>query len=121
MAVAVTLQSGGPEHRLAVYGTLRHGQPNHYLIEDLGEPETGTVAGFLTEWSGYQVFHWAGDNLASGDARVEVELYRSAKLTPERWRKLDRFETAVYRRIVVPVRVADGALVTATIYAGAQP
>lgn len=119
MAVEVVAQPSGPEHRLAVYGTLRRGRPNHYLIEDLGEPATGTVAGFLTEWSGYPVFHWAGDDDASGAARVDVELYRSAKLTPERWRELDRFETAIYRRIVVPVRVAGGALVTATIYAGA--
>ena len=119
MGVEVATQPSRPEHRLAVYGTLRRGQPNHNLIADLGEPEAGSVAGFLTEWSGYPVFHSTCDDPARENERVDVELYRSVKLTPERWSELDRFETAAYRRILVPVRISGGGLVTATIYAGA--
>lgn len=103
-----------PSHRLAVYGTLRRGEPNHEKIMDLGDPAIGIVTGHVKESAGYPVYSWVLDG-----RDVEVELYSSERLTPGRWNELDRFEGPGYRRILVPVRRVNGSHVVATIYEGA--
>lgn len=109
---AVLCALGIPQHRLAVYGTLRRGEVNHGLIADLGEPVLGWVRGTLGEWRGYPVFRWRPDAL-----EVPVEVYQSPQLTQERWNGLDRFEGSEYRRIFVPVTLSLREHVVATIYA----
>lgn len=104
-----------PEHRFAVYGTLRSGEPNHGLVADLGAPTDGSVTGSIRQVDSYPVFRWwlEGDN-------VPVELYASPRLTGARWESLDRHERGSYRRLFVPTRiVASGEHVVATIYADA--
>ena len=105
-------------HRLAVYGSLAPGQPNHSVMEDInGEWIDGFVRGTLAEsgWGsgiGYPAITWdpAGD-------RVPVKILVSSEL-PEHWKRLDEFEGAEYVRILVPVEDEDGGLIAvANIYA----
>ena len=109
---------GQASHRLAVYGSLAPGQPNHSVIQNIrGEWTDGFVRGELTEsgWGsgmGYPALTWDPD----GD-RVPVKMLVSSEL-PEHWRRLDEFEGAGYVRMLVPVEDEDGGLIAvANIYA----
>lgn len=104
-----------PNHRLAVYGTLRRGQPNHAKIEDLGEPLKGSIEGNVTAEFEFPIFSWSLEA-----SRIPVEVYESNQLTSMRWRSLDAFEGGGYRRIYVPVRLANEKHVVATVYADAR-
>ncbi|HZF68995.1 MAG TPA: gamma-glutamylcyclotransferase [Gemmatirosa sp.] len=93
---------------LAVYGTLAPGKPNHHVVAPLGGAWTqGVVEGELSPvgWGvtlGYPAFR-----PRSGGAPVAVHVLTSARL-PAAWARLDAFEGAEYRRILVPV-FAPGA------------
>jgi gamma-glutamylcyclotransferase (GGCT)/AIG2-like uncharacterized protein YtfP len=92
-----------PSERLAVYGSLTPGQPNHHLLAPLGgEWIEGYVEGELHAmgWGaaqGFPALRWR-----SGGVKVRVHVLISSAL-PEMWVKLDEFEGADYRRSLVPV------------------
>ncbi len=96
-----------PSERLAVYGSLAPGQPNHHLLAPLGgEWIEGYVEGELhtVGWGaaqGFPALCWR-----SGGATVRVHVLISSAL-PEMWAKLDEFEGADYRRSLVPVHRAE--------------
>ena len=100
---------------LAVYGTLRPGEPNHHQLSGLeGRWRNGSVTGrFVAEgWAaehGYLAL--VLDPLASP---IEVSLFESADL-PLHWARLDAFEGGEYRRVVTRVATSDGP-VDAWIY-----
>ncbi len=102
--------------RLAVYGTLAPGQPNHHELADLsGQWRAGTVRGrFVSEgWGatlGYPalVLDPAGDTIA-------VQLFTSPDL-PTHWPRLDAFEGEEYQRVVAEVLVGE-EVVESWIYA----
>lgn len=110
-----------PSTRLAVYGTLRRGAPNHHVLESVGGRwQHGEVCGHL-------------DRIARGADRglpafrpdpagppVAVEILTSSAL-PAHWSRLDDFEAPAYRRTAVPVRLDDGRLRLAWLYARAEP
>ncbi len=105
-------------HRLAVYGSLAPGEPNHSVIEGIrGVWTDGFVRGRLkrTGWGsgiGYPAISWDPE----GD-RVRVKMLVSPEL-PEHWKRLDEFEGAEYARILLPVEDKDGGLIAvANIYA----
>ncbi len=105
-------------HRLAVYGSLAPGQPNHSVIQNVrGEWTDGFVRGRLAKcgWGsdiGYRAIRWDPE----GD-RVRVKMLVSLEL-PEHWKRLDEFEGAEYARILVPVEdEGDGLIAVANIYA----
>ena len=50
-----------------------------------------------------------------GNGQVPVSVLTSPAL-PEHWARLDEFEGADYRRILVPVTLASGAIVVANLY-----
>jgi gamma-glutamylcyclotransferase (GGCT)/AIG2-like uncharacterized protein YtfP len=104
-----------PCRKLAVYGTLRRGFPNHSKIADLGVPVVGWVNGTVSEELGDPLYRWI-----TSSPEVEVELYESSKLSADRWQSLDRFEGSRYRQMLVPVRVKNGTRSIATIYADAR-
>ncbi len=119
-AVADTLERRyGVGARLAVYGSLAPGRENHHVVKDLGGTWTGGlfVRGRLESagWGaglGYPALHWAED----GD-RVAVQLLLAEGLRGA-WGRLDEFEGPDYRRLLVPVYDAAGALATiANLYA----
>jgi len=106
------------QHRLAVYGTLAPGEPNHHHLSDLAGEwiAGGTVTGTLESlgWGadmGYPALRWS----ASGD-EVAVRLFVCAEL-PAHWPRLDEFEGDQYLRMLVPVRFADGRIEVANLYA----
>jgi hypothetical protein len=65
-----------PQYRLAVYGSLRAGQPNHHHIADLGVASYGSVRGTIVQRDSYPVFSWS----LNGD-EVPVEVYFTTRLT----------------------------------------
>jgi gamma-glutamylcyclotransferase (GGCT)/AIG2-like uncharacterized protein YtfP len=112
--VAATLF--GCSKKLAVYGSLRPGEENHSVIEDLdGTWCNGFVRGKLFEsgWGaaiGYPAIRWdpAGE-------LIEVHLFESDDLESG-WTRLDDFEGDEYVRILVPVENGDSVLAVANIY-----
>jgi gamma-glutamylcyclotransferase (GGCT)/AIG2-like uncharacterized protein YtfP len=101
--------------RLAVYGTLAPGRVNHHQLADLkGRWQRGTVQGKLTDAGWGAALGFPGLVLDPSGPPVEVYLFESLDLQ-DHWSRLDEFEGAGYRRVVTPVRLADGEL-SAHIY-----
>lgn len=101
--------------RLATYGTLGPGRPNHGQLSDLpGRWLTGRVRGSLVEagWgaeAGYPALVLDDDG-----SLVDVDVFESAEL-PWHWDRLDAFEGSEYRRVAVDVATDEGVL-PASIY-----
>ncbi len=116
----VTAQAScGSIRRLAVYGTLAPGRPNHHLLRGLsGRWIEGTVRGHLHEegWGAEQGF--PGLILDPDGPTVDVQLLDSPDL-PGHWTRLDEFEGSGYRRAVTTVSTSQGNL-SASIYVLAQ-
>jgi gamma-glutamylcyclotransferase (GGCT)/AIG2-like uncharacterized protein YtfP len=111
----LTGSGGAVETRLAAYGTLTPGAPNHAVVADLGGTwSRGVVHGHLhpTGWGmtyGFPALVWHPDAAATS-----VQLLTSPDL-PRAWARLDRFEGAAYQRILVPVTTETGR-VLANVY-----
>lgn len=83
---------GHPSQKLAVYGTLRPGQPNYEMLMDVdGSWKPVRLNGVLDE-TGLPTFFFS----TTGSA-VEAELLISAELA-EHWSRLDEFEGSGYTR-----------------------
>ena len=103
------------ERRLATYGTLSPGRPNHHQLSGLnGRWSRGSVRGDLHEdgWGAAQGF--PGLVLSSTGALVTVDIFTSDDL-PAHWSRLDAFEGEGYRRVATEVLTPDG-VVEACIY-----
>lgn len=106
----------GISHRLAVYGSLRPGQPNHHELDDLyGEWRPGVVHGHLHDRGWGAELGYPGVVLDPQGPAVSVMVLTSPHL-PDAWPRLDNFEGSAYRRSVVEVELDDGATVLANIY-----
>ena len=104
--------------RLAVYGTLRPGQPNHHQLDGLrGQWRRGTVRGRLIDEGWAAGLGYPALVLDPHGPGVRVDLFESPDL-PRHWDRLDAFEGAGYRRVVATVETADGA-VEASVYVAA--
>jgi gamma-glutamylcyclotransferase (GGCT)/AIG2-like uncharacterized protein YtfP len=101
--------------KLAVYGTLAPGHPNHDQLAGLvGTWQPCELRGRI-DTRVHRVFTWDPRGAA-----VPAMLFTSDGL-PEHWWRLDEFEGPDYRRILVPV-FADGAFLTvANVYEAAVP
>lgn len=96
------------ETRLAVYGTLAPGRVNHHQLAGLKEHwQRGTVRGRLTNVGWGAALGYPGLILDPSGPEVEAHLFESADL-PDHWARLDTFEGTGYRRVVTPVRTAEG-------------
>jgi gamma-glutamylcyclotransferase (GGCT)/AIG2-like uncharacterized protein YtfP len=106
----------GPETRLATYGTLAPGRPNHGQLRSLpGRWLVGHVRGSLVEDGWGAALGYPGLILDSDDDRhVEVHVFESAALV-NHWDRLDAFEGPGYRRVTVDVATSTG-VVPASIY-----
>jgi len=111
--------SCGSNRRLAVYGTLAPGRPNHHQLRGLsGRWIEGTVRGQLLQ-EGWGAEHgYPGLILDPDGPTVDVQLLESSDL-PEQWTRLDEFEGSGYRRTVTTVSTGEGDL-SAFIYVLAQ-
>ncbi len=82
-----------PSQKLAVYGTLRPGQPNHGMLRDIdGLWTAARLKGVLDETGPYPTFTFS----TKGSA-VEAQLLISVELA-EHWSRLDDFEGSEYSR-----------------------
>jgi len=111
--------SRGSISRLAVYGTLAPGRPNHHQLRGLsGRWIEGTVRGQLLKegWGAAQGY--PGLILDPDGPTVDVQLLDSPDLS-EHWARLDEFEGPGYRRTVTTVSTAEGDL-SASVYVLAQ-
>jgi gamma-glutamylcyclotransferase (GGCT)/AIG2-like uncharacterized protein YtfP len=101
--------------RLATYGTLAPGRPNHHLLDALeGHWSEGHVYGKLADagWGaglGYPALILDPDGLA-----IPVHVFESMNL-PDHWSRLDDFEGPGYQRVVTSVSTPTGD-VDASIY-----
>ena len=97
-------------HRLATYGSLAPGRPNHHQLDGLkGRWSRGHVHGRLVDagWGaglGYPALVLDSDAVA-----VEVHVFESADL-PAHWSRLDDFEGPGYRRVTTTVSTTTGQL-----------
>lgn len=103
------------EQRLAVYGTLGPGRPNHHQLAGMrGDWSEGVLHGHLHESGWGAALGYPGIVLDPHGPPVSVELFDSPDL-PAHWVRLDSFEGPGYER--VPVRVqTDAGPVDAMIY-----
>jgi gamma-glutamylcyclotransferase (GGCT)/AIG2-like uncharacterized protein YtfP len=105
----------GALYRLATYGSLAPGRPNHHQLDALdGRWSEGHVYGKLIDagWGaglGYPVLILDPDGSA-----ISVQIFESMSL-PDHWSRLDDFEGLGYQRVVTSVSTPAGA-VRASIY-----
>lgn len=103
-------------HALAVYGTLRPGESNHWLVRRIaGEWVSGTVRGFEFEIGWGPVEGFPGLLLDKGGQDIAVAVLISEHLD-EHLQEIDDFEGPGYRRVVCAATLDDGRLVDAWIY-----
>ncbi|MEQ9878544.1 gamma-glutamylcyclotransferase family protein [Pectobacterium aroidearum] len=101
--------------RLFVYGTLRPGHTNAYILENIGgEWLPGYVTGTFYERGWGAAADFPGIVLDERGPRVSGDLFLSANLEAH-WPMLDEFEEG-YDRVEVVVTTAEGQQVTAWIY-----
>ncbi|GAA6039400.1 hypothetical protein JCM8097_002838 [Rhodosporidiobolus ruineniae] len=104
-------------HRLATYGTLQPGCPNHHKLAHLGGRWIrGEVRGTLVQegWGaemGFPAIRLATDGYEEneGEGTVKLWVLESEKLEDE-WARLDGFEGDEYERVVVRVKTDEGEL-----------
>lgn len=101
--------------RLFVYGTLRPGQCNAHILEDIGgEWLPGYVTGTFYKRGWGAAADFPGVVLDKNGARISGYLFLSAHLTAH-WPMLDEFEDG-YDRVATEVTLDEGQQVTAWIY-----
>jgi gamma-glutamylcyclotransferase (GGCT)/AIG2-like uncharacterized protein YtfP len=109
----------GSDTRLAVYGTLAPGRPNHGQLSALpGRWLVGHVRGSLKPAGWGSELGYPGLILDANGPLVEVNVFESGALS-EHWDRLDAFEGPGYQRVTVDVDSAEGVL-RASIYVLAQ-
>jgi len=103
------------ELRLAVYGTLAPGRPNHHQLAGLsGAWLRGRVRGRLMAEGWGAALGYPGLVLDSQGEAIEVHVFQSADL-PGHWARLDAFEGEGCRRDIAQVQTATDVL-AACIY-----
>lgn len=107
--------SGGPETRLATYGSLGPGRPNHGQLSALsGRWLVGHVSGSLVQAGWGAELGYPGLIREADGPLIEVDVFESAVLA-HHWHRLDAFEDSGYRRVAVHVSTPEGVL-PASIY-----
>lgn len=102
-------------HRLAIYGTLAPGKPNHGEISDLkGIWTKGTIRGKLITASQPPHTGLTGLILDPLSNKIDVDIFESAEL-PDHWPRLDAFEGSEFERVTTRVQT-DAGNIDASIY-----
>jgi gamma-glutamylcyclotransferase (GGCT)/AIG2-like uncharacterized protein YtfP len=95
-------------HRLATYGSLAPGRPNHHQLDGLhGRWLKGHVFGKLVDAGWGADFGYPALILDSHGSAVPVDVFESTDLA-EHWSRLDDFEGAGYQRVRARVRTSAG-------------
>ena len=107
-------------HRLATYGTLAPGRPNHHQLDGLrGHWLPGHVSGMLVDAGWGAGFGYPALVLHPDGSAIRVDVFESVDL-PAHWTRLDAFEGPGYQRVATTVRTPTGE-VDAFIYVLVQP
>jgi gamma-glutamylcyclotransferase (GGCT)/AIG2-like uncharacterized protein YtfP len=94
--------------RLATYGTLSPGRPNHHELDGLaGRWTSGQVSGTVVDDGWGATIGYPALVLDPAGSAVPVQLFESDDL-PAHWARLDAFEGPGYQRAVTTVRTPDG-------------
>ena len=102
--------SDGAARRLAVYGSLAPGRPNHDQLAGLrGRWIEGTVRGELREEGWGAELGFPALVLDPAGSAISVRVFESADL-PAHWARLDAFEGSGYRRVATAVSTVEGEL-----------
>jgi gamma-glutamylcyclotransferase (GGCT)/AIG2-like uncharacterized protein YtfP len=102
-------------NRLATYGTLAPGRPNHHHLDGLeGRWFAGHVNGMLVQAGWGAGLGYPALVLDPDGPDIGVDVFESVDL-PAHWERLDAFEGPGYRRVVTAVRTSVGD-VDASIY-----
>jgi gamma-glutamylcyclotransferase (GGCT)/AIG2-like uncharacterized protein YtfP len=108
----------GIDTRLAVYGTLAPGKPNHHQLDGLdGVWAAGVVRGRLINMGWAAADGYPALVLDPHGGTIDVQVFSSKDL-PADWSRLDAFEGDDYRRVAVDVAIG-AASVEAWIYVAA--
>lgn len=108
--------AAGALYRLATYGTLAPGRPNHHQLNGLdGRWFGGEVHGWLHEAGWGAALGFPALILDPAAPAVSVQVFESRDL-PDHWSRLDDFEGPGYQRVVTTVSTPEGDL-SASIYA----
>ena len=111
----------GVDTRLAVYGTLAPGRPNHHQLASLsGRWRSGIVTGRLVEQGWGAHLGYPALVLDDQGPPIDVQLFESADLR-DHWLRLDAFEGDGYRRARCRVETADGTVAAWIYVAEDQP
>jgi gamma-glutamylcyclotransferase (GGCT)/AIG2-like uncharacterized protein YtfP len=103
------------DRRLATYGSLAPGRPNHHQLAALdGRWLEGQVRGRLVDAGWGAALGYPALVLDPDGVDVPVHVFESDDL-PQHWARLDEHEGSDYRRVVVTVRTPEGDL-KASIY-----
>ena len=102
-------------HRLATYGTLAPGRPNHHQLDGLeGRWLKGYVNGRLVETGWGASLGYPALLLDADGPDIGVDVFESIDL-PAHWDRLDAFEGPGYERVITTVHTPTGD-VQASIY-----
>jgi gamma-glutamylcyclotransferase (GGCT)/AIG2-like uncharacterized protein YtfP len=100
--------SGSPLHRLATYGSLAPGRPNHHQLDGLkGRWSEGHVCGRLVNAGWGADLGYPALILDPEAPAIPVVIFESLDL-PDNWSRLDDFEGSAYQRVVTTVRTSAG-------------
>lgn len=108
-----------PSIKLFVYGTLKPGQTNEWVLQKIGGRwKEATARGHIQqpEPGHFSYPRFTPDPTAP---KVKGHLFISFRL-PRFWDKLDHFEGAAYQRLLIPVQHSDGVRDVANVYAAAR-
>jgi gamma-glutamylcyclotransferase (GGCT)/AIG2-like uncharacterized protein YtfP len=115
MATAADSVTGEADMRLAAYGSLAPGRPNHGQLSDLlGRWFLGHVRGSLIDAGWGAELGYPALILDPDGPEIEVFVFESKALL-DHWDRLDAFEGPGYRRVTVDVSTPEGVL-PASIY-----
>jgi gamma-glutamylcyclotransferase (GGCT)/AIG2-like uncharacterized protein YtfP len=107
--------SDTPLHRLATYGSLAPGRPNHHQLDGLkGRWLDGHVCGRLVNAGWGADLGYPALVLDPRGPAIPVHIFESLDL-PENWARLDDFEGSGYQRVVTTVLTSAGDI-EASIY-----
>jgi gamma-glutamylcyclotransferase (GGCT)/AIG2-like uncharacterized protein YtfP len=105
----------GARERLATYGSLAPGRPNHHQLDGLeGQWSRGHVHGILVDAGWGARLGYPALVLDPEGSAVEVDVFESSDL-PADWSRLDEFEGPGYARVATTIDTASGP-VDAFIY-----
>lgn len=102
--------------RLFVYGTLRPGHPNAYLLERIGGTwQKAHVLGHLDDQGWGLTGGYPAIKLDPNGPQVEGYIFSSSALK-QNWPRLDEFEGDAYARVSTEAVLTSGKTVRVYIY-----